>query len=87
MAFDVSFELTDEELDFDDVDLGRTQWHRIMSEFEKSDNKMVVIKVKNLSERKKCVTSVKSWCKIHKKDYTVYLSKSKPQVYVIRASK
>lgn len=85
MAIDITYELTNEELDLNDIDLGRNQWHRVLKAFEESDNKMVVIKVKNMDERKLCVTSVKAWLKTHKRDYTVYTSKSKPQVYVIRS--
>lgn len=80
----IEFEFRDD-ISLDEIDLGRNQWHKIIKEWERTENKTCVFKLKNLEERRKCVTSLRNYCKAHNKDYTVYLGKNKLTVYLIRA--
>jgi hypothetical protein len=83
MSNNINFDFTNEDISLDEIEL-RKRWSNVIKEWEQTDNKMCVFRVKNLDERRLCATSVRRYCKMYKKDYTVYLGKNKPIVYVIR---
>lgn len=81
----INFEFTNDEISLDEIELGRKHWTKIINEWERTENKTCIFKLKNMDERRCCAMAVRNYVKTHKKDYTVYLGKNKPIVYVIRA--
>ena len=84
----VQFEFIKETITTDDIDVNRSRtgmYISVIREWEKTDNKTLKFSCKDQREKNTCRSSISSYLRKNKLDYTVYCEKNKFNVYIVRA--
>ena len=84
----VKYEFIKEIITTDDIDVNRSRtgmYISVIREWKKTDNKTLKFTCKGQREKNTCRSSISSYLRKNKLDYTVYCEKNKFNVYIVRA--